>query len=192
MLAPPVVIPVPVPEPAAPVPLMLPPKIVPKPAGEVELTKEVISILENLWHTFPEILRQSPGAPLEAFLSPAETLTLLQTLSSLPPPPPPSSSSLSLASTSTPQHPPTTQGVLLAHLFLLLLASKETSYTLTMGQVKRGVVERVKEGLSKNAGGAAGAVEVEEGGVTKVVYWGVGKRGLVIKRGGGEAKVGFA
>lgn len=53
-------------------------------------------------------------------------------------------------------------------------------------------MERVKAGLKSNGGATGTAVEVEEGGVTKVVYWGVGKRGLVIKRGVGEAKVGFA
>lgn len=68
----------------------------------------------------------------------------------------------------------TPQGILLAHVFLRLLAADGHSLTMSA----------MKAALAQVAGG-------EEGGV-KCIYYAVGKRGLAIKRGGGEARVEFA
>lgn len=105
---------------------------------------------------------------------------LLDALAAQPIPSAVPSSSISLASTSAPVYPITVQGILLAHLIRLLLLSTmgdDNQFALPMGEVKRRI---------------AAAVGTDEGAVTKAIFWGVGKRGLAIKRGGGEAKVVFA
>lgn len=65
-----------------------------------------------------------------------------------------------------------------------------------MSIVKSSLVERSKGDVMTTTEGDAksgGKGEPQtEGEVAKIVYWGVGKRGLGIIRGGGEARVGFA
>lgn len=63
---------------------------------------------------------------------------------------------------------------MLSHVFLRLLDAPYHSLTMS----------EMKAELAKVPGG-------EEGGV-KCIYFAVGKRGLAIKRGGGEARVVFA
>ncbi|CED84762.1 hypothetical protein [Phaffia rhodozyma] len=138
------------------------------------ITMQMETILNKLWISFGDILRQSSLAPESGEpLPPRDTFDLLTSLAQLELPPPPISSS-SIASSSTPAHPLTPQGVLLAHVFLALLEAED--HALPMSEIK--------SRLSLISGG-------EDQGI-KAVYWGVGKRGLMIKRGGGEAKVAFA
>lgn len=68
----------------------------------------------------------------------------------------------------------TAQGILLAHVFLCLLEAEAHSLTMSA----------IKAKLAEVPGG-------QEAGV-KVIYYAVGKRGLAIKRAGGEARVEFA
>ena len=102
-----------------------------------------------------------------------KTSDAITALSVLPPPAAPTSIT-STTSSSTPAFPVTPQGILLAHVFLRLLDAEAHSLTMSA----------MKAALARVPGG-------EEGGV-KSIYYAVGKRGLAIKRGGGEARVEFA
>jgi hypothetical protein len=77
-----------------------------------------------------------------------------------------------MSSIHTTTHQPTQQGILTAHLILVLLSS--ASYKLNL--------KALKEALAERGAGAGG---------TRVVYGCVAKRLIKIERGGGEQVVMF-